>query len=486
MTKRLDIFTTDPHQQGETIDLRLRELEHWDKPNFDLDWKQDAGYSRDLAHNMLDEHNEVASALTDVDREERARRLAFGHKTVDRWFNEFADPTYEAKRSFVVGRRESEFDDYGHPSESDDFFPSLANENGGTPLVRSRFLSYMPSAVLAQSGQEGLVVLTQLSPDMEIYAKHDPAVIGMGLRAIHMASEFNYRQGVQILGLAGKIAGQSGFGEYFRTTPGVEGMHTTTGHGGTVYLINETVRDAIEREDLGPQRAIGVLGAGGSIGWSTTASLLGKEYAPEKILAFDTRPDKLHKHLEEKNGAYKSRVEEAADILEMFTRADVTIVISAVTTFVDLDELEKKNGISKLDLSGKIFIDDSQPPCFSQEQIESRGGTLLWVVGEDQSEDQFATRTGGHLTYGGRPFAFGGEGIGLAQYSDVFGCEAELAALSLTGKFGSALRGPVTPEQVEDISAIVHQARIHASAPQAYGKLHTPSGRSPSDSPVAA
>jgi len=455
---------------GRQIDRSLKKHEQWGKPNFTLDWGSSETEAE--AHWMLDRHAEIARDILTLDSEEQAKRLKFGHETLDRWFGEFKDPSFAAKRAFVVGRRESAF---GRPgadtSESDDFFPSLANEMGGTPRARARFLDHMPPAVLARSGEEGVIVLTQLNPDMEKYAiKHEAAVLGMGLRAIQTATRFTHERGVNILGLAGKIAGQSRFGEFFRTTPGVEGMHTTSGHGGTVDLIDQTVARVMERGDFADEDTVGIIGVG-SIGFSTASLLLddknGQKSQVRKIVAYDTRPEKV-KALQEYDDS--GRVEDAGDLLALLQNEKVRVIVSAVTGFIDLNELEKEHGC-KIDLAGKVIIDDSQPPCFLQEQIEARNGILQWVVGNDESVDQFATRQGSELSYSKRPFSFGGAGIGLAELSNVFGCEAELAALSSTNKLDLALTRPVTPDEVRVLSKIIRDAGIRASKPQAYGRL---------------
>lgn len=487
MSERLG--TSDLEKNGMLIDAELRRHPDWEQPNLQLDQTSQAAY--DKSRRMLDYYNEVTRPYSMITVDERHKRLEHSYRALEIWRHEIVNPSYLGKRAFAVGRRQRMTGAYGSASESDDFLPTLANDNGGTPYSRSRLLDTLPPAVLARSGEDGVVVMTQLSPDMETYAKHDLAgTLTMRARAIQQLARFVTERGIELVGLAGEIPGQSGFGAEFRETPGLaHELHTTTGHAGTVWLIKQGVEDLKKRAEYVDETTIGILGAG-SIGRAAGEALLGDGSLARKIVAFDSSKGKVRYQF----GAYEhsGRVEEAESMLSLLQSSEAKIIVSAVTTFVDLDDLEREHN-TKIDLAGKVIMDDSQPAAFSLEQVESRGGKLMWVIGSDQSADGFATRRGGDLTYSGRPFAYGGEGIGMAEDegeegSTVFGCEAELAALSRAGRLDLALRGRVDfrDPKVQETVEIIQKSGIRTARPQAYGRIVRWGMSTPDDSPSHA
>ncbi|MDV5145423.1 hypothetical protein R1T08_14680 [Streptomyces sp. SBC-4] len=113
-----------------------------------------------------------------------------------------------------------------------------------------------------------------------------------------------------------------------------------------------------------------------------------------------------------------------------------------------------------LDLEGRVFIDDSQPGCVDRDQWEKRGGVLLWPTGSAAQGAGPLHRQNGYRF---------GDGLGMLHPDDLWGCEAEVAAIALTGQHQAALRSPVTVRAVHEISALYASLGIHAAEPQSYG-----------------
>ena len=68
--------------------------------------------------------------------------------------------------------------------------------------------------------------------------------------------------GSKVMGLGAVMPGMTSYGRKIHQ----EGLVTTTGHGGTVHLVAETVRNVSERLQSTPR--VGILGLG-SIGYSS-------------------------------------------------------------------------------------------------------------------------------------------------------------------------------------------------------------------------
>jgi hypothetical protein len=247
-----------------------------------------------------------------------------------------------------------------------------------------------------------------------------------------------------IVGLGGILPKITGFGKPLRK----RGLRTTTGHGGTVSLIGNIFEHFYLQSPA--DSTVGIVGCG-AIG-EATADLLLKKYPDLKIYMHDKRKKyqaMVIKRLQSKYGL--GRVSGTASNIDLLTGA--SIIISAITSRIEIP--------SQLDLTNKVIIDDSQPGSFSGDQVRSHGGTLVWVVGHDNTKDHIMRRQGNY-TFGHR---------GLAQPGDVWGCEAEVAALWASKRYDLAIEGPVTLEQIEDISKIFDEYGVGIADWQEHGQL---------------
>lgn len=246
----------------------------------------------------------------------------------------------------------------------------------------------------------------------------------------------------------------------------VPGIFTTTGHAGTIYSMDGMVDKAIKKGviDKDALKSLVFLGPG-KIGLpSIIYHALNDRFAKSKITIYDNVPKKMEratKVLTDMGREHKL----ATDIVDALNSGRV--IYSTLTSPVDLDAIDPD---CKIDLTGKLIVDDSQPGMFSKEQVERRGGTLTWVLAKDTKN--LVKRDN---------FTIGGSASG----NTLFGCEAEAAALAyyyndlierrgqtiadkIIGKV--AVRDMVTARDVKNIGALFERFGIVAAELQVNGE----------------
>jgi len=251
--------------------------------------------------------------------------------------------------------------------------------------------------------------------------------------------------GAQYVGLGALLPKLTDFGRKINTD-----VVTTTGHAGTVWLMQATFEAVIARHFNGESAGlnVGFVGAG-SIGMSALENI-GIKYNRSKYWVHDTRPKKNeYARIRMKQRGIDLRISRSNT--ELIKTCD--IILSAITSKLD---------ISGIDLAGKIIIDDSQPGQFDRDEVESAGGELVWVVGYDNSSDSYTTRQSGY-SYGAN---------GLHSANDLWGCEAEVAALANSKRPDLAITADVTPEQVEQIGRLFKKMKLGIAEFQSYGRLN--------------
>lgn len=232
----------------------------------------------------------------------------------------------------------------------------------------------------------------------------------------------------------------------------VEGVQTTTGHGGTVHLINETIAGALRDQRLDDIKGISVLGLG-SIG-ASIASVLATNYPEIPLTIFDENPAKNERTL----AALRAITTRSAGIVvarsvdELVKDKNSNVIVSAVTTPIDLSR------ISQDSINRKLIVDDSQPSAFDPVQVDDRRGLLAWPIGRDTTPDGALTRT---------TFDYGD--LGPSADDEVWGCEAEARVAAECPEL--ALSRPVTPESAMAMAHYIIANRTVEAAPlQSFGK----------------
>ena len=308
-----------------------------------------------------------------------------------------------------------------------------------------RFLSMVPPSVIdTYEGGKGCVIFTPLFSDIMSLGRD---ALPVGNKVVNDAVAFaRDKFDVKVVGLGATLPKFTRFGQNID----VEGVTTTTGHGGTVWLIGETADQVIESKGIATN-TLGVIGAGGSIGQSS-AVLLQEKYPNADLLVYDVNEvalDRLKKALPS-----NAKVRLARDNREVLEGS--SIIVSALT-----DTLDLTRDMSGIDLTDRYIIDDTQPPAFNRVEVEGLGAKVLWVVGQDHTLGNRLTR---------KNYLFG-EGIGLLSTANVFGCEAEAYCVAQEDdRPAAAIRQRVNPQAVRSIGELMARHGITTAATQSFGK----------------
>ncbi len=430
-------------------------------------WQTTPEYQRFERSHMHNKVNQVFESVMAEGSSDLSRVQSDYESTldfVDRSFDMregLTKPEGDIGRVFAVPVR-TERGDERYESEVYPFVPLLRSEYGVSADIRQRTLVGLPPLILdtydasPNSDLRGAVVLTPLFTDMTSDLtptgsdKEVTNLINTVLENINETARFSQEVlGAKVMGLGAVIPSLTDFGRAINQ----EGLVTTTGHAGTVHLIVETARKVIWEKGAEINARIGIIGAAGSIGYSSLDTVA--ELLPDfEIIAQDRNEERLQALVADYES--KSHISIESNALDVLRNSDV--ILTAITGRIDLD---KDDPNFELDLSGKYIIDDSQPGCFEREQIEARGGKLLWVVGEDGSDEGFLTRKNG--------YNFGDE-AGIMGRRAIWGCEAEAGVIAASKDYEKALRQRVEPRHVRAIGELCARYNVEIAPFQAYGQ----------------
>lgn len=382
-------------------------------------------------------------------------------------------------RAFVVPMR-SDRDNEIHSSESTPFYPLLdPNKFGVNSEIRMRTMYGLPPTILdtylksPRDNETGVLVLSPLHSDMARDIVTNPNDLKQKITLMEVAGRIleqtvqfaHHRLGAKTIGLGATLPrpGITDYGNVLRAFRGMESLVTTTGHGGTVYMILETVREVMRAESIDSSGPIGIIGGAGSIGWSSTVAAH-EIIGDHDIVSFDKNLESLRGKI----AGYKSEKSVNTDISVASSAVDVlkrtNVIISAITGRINLDAVDP---YGNLDLSGKVIIDDSQPGCFDREQVEARGGKLVWVVVEDGSENGFMTKDGMHT--GGVGYDYG-KSSGLVGQASEFACSWEAGVIAKHLAYEKAINAPVEPDNVLEIGELFKQSGARVAPYQSVGR----------------
>ncbi len=400
-------------------DLRTPVFGQWDERRSFADWAA------------------FAASNPDLDRAAVDQSMAFLTRCFDQ-FNGRA-PTVEAGHVFVLPARVSSTTDrWG--DDTIDLAPMFEFADAPT---RVAMLTRLPPFIVdtyqgSTSAAPGAVVFCPLFPDMLPTLGLRNAVL-TGRQIAESTLQFAARTGARLAGLGGTLPSITQYGKAVDST-----IPTTSGHGGTLALLRLTVQRAEAEGSLTRLRRAAVIGAG-AIGTSAAIDL-GNLGAKVQLVDTSSRARALASHRIAEQAPGLSQAITVSAALER--PHEVDLIVGAATTPIDLGGLAET----------ALMIDDSQPPCIDPAQIGARQ-SLRWVVGQDRSEDQVATRIA--TRYGSE---------GLSHRSDVWGCEAEAAALAATDSIEARICGPVTPGSTDTVANLFSKVGIVAAEPQAFGR----------------
>lgn len=431
-------------------------------------------YSLASACDRIGDIRDTLQAVGDVDPRELDdvyhRTMEFFQKSFGSYQRGKSILEGDIERAFVVPMRIERGSD-SNSSEVLPFAPILNPKYGIDADIRQRAVVGLPPSVLehyAESSdpkRRGAIVLAPFFTDM----RHDLVssrafgvkqyqqwrLGNLANRMINDTAGFAHDVlGAKVIGLGATIPAFTQFGRAIKHPDVI----TTTGHGGTVHLIVETTRQALEGQDGSQPDSIGVIGGAGSIGYASI-DILREEFRNSQMHVYDKNQAKLSGLLQQRDDA--ENISHMDSIYS--TLAESSVIVTAVTTPIDLD---REDPYHQLDLTGKVIIDDSQPGSFDKDQVMARGGRLVWVVGQDDSHDWFVTRSG-YYQDGGYNF---GDEAGLIESRKIWGCEAETAVIAASGKHELAIRARVSPAMARSVGLLLREHGIGVSdAPQSFG-----------------
>lgn len=426
-------------------------------------------YSQKHSHLRLNELYDAIYKETDVDLNKLNAAANTSHAFIeDMYANYNGTPTIgDISRVFLVTRRAHRFDSTDeYESESHYHIPLASHQFGVDADIRMRSMYGWPPAVIdtytksTSRAERGALMLAPLYADMMADLANHPISLN---RAVHKAlyesiQLARHKLKADIVGLGALLPKITQYGQSMHTMDNFDNLTTTTGHGGTVYLITETVRKVIEETSTKVDNRVGVIGGVGSIGWSSISAIRDMDPAIE-LLAYDKRNEVLAERIQSNGYHNVSLATGAIDVLN-----NTNVIVTAITEQIDLDNIDPEKA---LDLQGKVIIDDSQPGCFHREQVEARGGHLVWVVGSDESENKLATRDGRYT--GGIGYNYG-DSSGLYGATAEFGCGLEVAAIARTQEYDSAIDKSVRPQDVKRIGALFRATGFTVAPFQSFGK----------------
>jgi hypothetical protein len=300
-------------------------------------------------------------------------------------------------------------------------------------------------------GRSGAIVFTPVFADMFTDIPGITRAVRRARKAVDDAAEFaSTRLDAPIGGLAANLPRLTQLGRTVKAP-----FPITSGHAGTVFLITRLIDAAVSDGLVAAEREqISVIGAG-TIG-AAAADLLLDAGIARRVVMTDVNQGALLRtegFLQDRHGA---RSVVTVDTAREAISASA-VVLSAVTSPLDLDAVDPDR---TLDLEGRLLIDDSVPGSLDPNQVECRRGMLSWVVGADETPSHAITR---------KRFNYGESG--LVRRSDLWGCEAELGALTLSGRVDLVVNEPVTPEIARSVGKLFDEVGVEVAPFQWFGRL---------------
>jgi hypothetical protein len=383
------------------------------------------------------------------------------------------------ERAFLVPVRSTRLDQdhleegSGYASESTPFCPLLDPQRFGVSSdIRMRTIYGLPPTILDtylrshNENETGALVLAPVYADMSRDIWTNPADAEQSLRLASIVEHLLFKTakfahhslGANFVGLGATLPLLTDFGNTLRRADGMSKLTTTTGHGGTVYMLAKTTVEVMRRSRVDAHGSIGIVGAAGSIGWSSVQAL--KKMLPDhKFDVFDKRTERLVSLLAENQHLDGLQLRES--VAEIFKNNDY--IVCAITGRLDLTSPE----FDGVDFSNTRVIDDSQPGAIDRVQIESLGGQVFWVAGRDGSATQFMTRDGYYTD--GVPYNYG-DNSGLHGEFTEFACGLETAAIAACGDRSKAVNKRVDYKDVEIIENLFDEYGVEVADFQSFGK----------------
>ncbi|ORV49692.1 hypothetical protein AWC05_00790 [Mycobacterium florentinum] len=314
--------------------------------------------------------------------------------------------------------------------------------------------------------ETGALVLAPVYADMARDIWSNPTDAGQSRelariveRLLFKTAEFAHHSlGANLIGLGATLPLLTDFGDSLKRVDHMRRLTTTTGHGGTVHMLAKTTIEVMKQSGVEDRGTIGVIGAAGSIGWSSVQAL--KTMLPDhKFEVFDRRVERLRTLLAADADSGRMRLNEC--LADVFNNS--AYIVCAITDKLDMMSSE----FDAVDFSNIRVIDDSQPGAIDRVQMESLGGQVFWVAGKDASANRFMTRDGYYTE--GVPYNYG-DSSGLHGQSTEFACGLEAAVIAACGDTSKAVNKRVVYQDVQIIGHLFDEYGIEVADFQSFGR----------------
>lgn len=405
---------------------------------------------------QLRRFEEIALQLQGSDASNINEEVAQTEQAVRKAFDEFekkSEVEPQGSFAFIVPTRiQREGNNKGdYTSEVDPLFTLLRHVDNST---KQAVMSGMPPFVVdryktGQDGRAGAIIFAPVL--MDIY-RDVPfgQVEALTDKIMNQTTKFAKEVvGADIAAFAAVLPRVIRFGEAIKTKE----FTTTTGHGATSILINQALEQARGKGLTRSQYStVGVLGTG-AIGEATARILLHQEPSAKIIMSDKNLVRGAHIQNQLQSEFPNAKITFTGDNAKVIEDCEVTICAAAAQFNLDSEDLKN------VDFNGVFIIDDSQPGAFSPDQVRARGGEVVWPVGLDRTIGRLGTR-----------LTFDYMNTGPAGFNEIYSCEAEVLALSISQEYDKAIQGPVTIDQALAIGSLMKQTGITIAAPQCLGR----------------
>lgn len=275
-----------------------------------------------------------------------------------------------------------------------------------------------------------------------LYLNGRDGIVDARKKVIETARFAHDRLGTKVIGTGLTLAPISKFGTAIEKE--ITDLNVTTGHGATVYLVGETLKNGANAVGVDMKKSrLAVIGAAGAIG-SSAAEYLASEVGHVTLIDVGPMVPRLESVATRLNGA---SVDISSDI-HALTQAD--LIISATSNpepFITRDNIKK----------GAVIVDDSQPVNMTEKEAQIAGALLLHPIAQLPKGVE-------------RDFDFS-----LPQriaHIDDFSCAAEAMAIAQTRQYDSRTIGRLEDvEQVRRIANLLKQTGVKAAPMQSFGHI---------------
>ncbi len=230
-------------------------------------------------------------------------------------------------------------------------------------------------------------------------------------------------------------------------------MVVTTGHGGTVALIEQSLIAGAEKLGITlSEETVAIIGCG-AIGQATARKIIDKIGL---LVVYDRSPqaaENLRREIIDLGG----NVSIARSTFDALSNSN--LFVGAITSSFEDCEIPER----------EIFgfgVDDSQPPACLRIQFERKNWRVVWpIASAPDGSKRLATVDNSLYSFGPAGLLAEKEGVNLSTW----GCEMEALTLACSNEYEAKINGPVTPKEAERIWELAQKTGFKLAPLQSFG-----------------